>query len=68
MLNLEKSRVRGVSSIHGNISQSGAKRMVPDSFLVVPSNRTRSNGHELKHKKFYLGMRKNFFTLMMAEH
>jgi len=27
---------------------------------VVPSNRTRDNGHKLKHRKFLLNMRKNF--------
>jgi len=35
---------------------------------VVPSNRTRSNGHKLKHKKFHLNTRKNFFTLRVMEH
>lgn len=34
---------------------------------VVPSNRM-SNGHKLKHRKFCLDMRKNFFTLRMTEH
>ncbi|TRZ07111.1 hypothetical protein HGM15179_019999 [Zosterops borbonicus] len=40
----------------------GAKRMVPDC-SVVPSYRTRSNGHKLKHKEFHLNMRKNLFPL-----
>jgi len=31
------------------------------TFLVAPSDRTRGNGHELKHKKFQLNRRKNFF-------
>jgi len=26
------------------------------------------NGHKLKHKKFRLNMRKNFFTLRVMEH
>jgi len=34
---------------------------------VVPSDRTRGNGHKLKHSKFQLNMRKNF-TLRVAEH
>jgi len=36
-------------------------------FSVVPSNRTRDNGHKLKHRKFQLNMRKNFFTLRVTE-
>jgi len=35
---------------------------------VVPSDRTRGNGHKLKRRKFHLNMKKNFFTLRMTEH
>jgi len=34
---------------------------------VVPSDRTRDNGHKLKQWKFQLKMRKNFFPLRVTE-
>jgi len=35
---------------------------------VVPSDRTRVNGHKPKHRKFCLNVRQIFFTLRVMEH
>jgi len=35
---------------------------------VLPSDRRKGNGYKLKHRKFRLNTRKNFFTLRVTEH
>jgi len=68
LFSLKKRRLRGdpinaYKYLKGGCQEDGARH-----FSVVPSNKTRNNGHNLKHSKFRLNMRKNFFHLWVTEH
>jgi len=59
----ERDLINASTYLKGGCQEDGARH-----FSVVPSNRTRDNGHKLKHRKFHLNTRKNFFPLRVTEH
>jgi len=64
---LEKRRLREDLRSASKYLQGGCQEDGARLFAVVPSDRTRGNGHKLEQRKLQLKMRKNFFPLRVPE-
>ena len=68
LLSLEERRLRGDLINMYKYHKGGCQEAEDRLLLVVPSYRTRGNGHKLRHRKFQVDMRGHFVTVRVTEH
>ena len=68
ILSPEKRRLKGNLINTDNYFKSSCQEGKSRLLSVMPSNRTRDNGHKKELRKFHMNMRKKFFTLGITEH
>jgi len=68
LFSLKRRRLRGDLKNAYKYLRVGCQEDGAKPISVVPSDRTRGNRHKVKHRKFCLKMRKNFFTLRVTQH
>lgn len=68
LFSLEKRRLRGDLINDYKYLKCGSQLDNARLFSVEYVDRTRRNGQKLKHRKFHIVMRKNFFAVRVTKH
>ena len=69
LFSLGERRLRGnLTNVYKHLKGGGRQTDEARLFLVVRSDRTRSNGLKIERRRFHTNIQKNFFTVRVMEH